>query len=439
MSLAFAEHGATQRAIGNKIVDRPYQTPDGWSAKEAVLTTDYRDASGKAAWDTALLCIQAHGLDLAPVQCDRHTYVQMFKRTEELVDVLKKETVDGIRGIMQLGDKMSQSHLERFQKFEKLPPKQACMALDGGGLRAWGWDKETQAFADKHLRILSGLYGVLRPYDDVKPVRDIPMNARIKTKKGLYLQDFWGDSITRQVGKDLKDISAGNKSGAVLLVRCGVSDEYWNAVKTHTLPDSVSNVEISFQGAGEKEVARGRGEFAAFFLQKKVTSVEGLKDFRSQDWSLDEKRCTVQKIFYVYIGEDGDKKGKKDKKDKKDKDKGKDKGKDKDKEGKQKDRDRRDSDAESGDDRKSKKRKEARDFSDMSSEEDKHKSKKSKKDVRDFSDMSSEEVKKKPKKRKEDVRDFSDMSSDSGAKRKSKAKSSKDKKDRDRRRSDSRS
>lgn len=366
--------------------------PEGWNASLDALNTETRDASGKGSYDTSMVLLQPNGLDLKPSTCHYHSYLQMFKRTEELVDILKTQTPEGIKGIMGLGDKMSKSHLERFKSFEKLPPKQAVLAL-AADVGAEEWSEEHRKFADKHLRILSGLYGVCRPYDDVKPVRDIPMNAKIKTKKGLYLTEFWGDSITKQISKDLKSISEGNKGGHCLLVKC-TNDQYFQSVQAHNLPEGTMLVEIEFEQAPDDVAAKARCLFAKFVIEQKVATPEGLKDWKSQEWSLDERRCTIQKVFYVWIGDDRHRK-KKSKKEDKEKDK----------------QDRSDA---SGDKKKAKKKpkeKEAQDFSDLS-EDAKPKSKKKKVErdrtpPQDFSDMDSDEFKSRTKKGKKAASDES--------------------------------
>lgn len=364
--------------------------PEGWNASLDALNTETRDASGKGSYDTSMVLLQPSGLDLKPSSCHYHSYLQMFKRTEELVDILKTQTPEGIKGIMGLGDKMSKSHLERFKTFEKLPPKQAVLAL-AADVGAEDWSEENRKYADKHLRILSGLYGVCRPYDDVKPVRDIPMNAKIKTKKGLYLTEFWGDSITKQLSKDLKAISEGNKGGHILLVKC-TNDQYFQSVQSHNLPEGTTVVEIEFEQAPDDVAAKARCMFAKFVIEQKISTPEGLKDWKSQEWSLDERRCTIQKVFYVWIGDDRHRK----------------------KKSKKEDKEKERSDA-SGDKKKSKKKpkeKEAQDFSDLSEDAAKPKGKKKKAErdrtpPQDFSDMDSDEFKSRTKKGKKAASDES--------------------------------
>ncbi|CAJ1440228.1 unnamed protein product [Effrenium voratum] len=398
MALAFHSFNAQTRVAGNRVLDKPWQMPEGWNASLAALNTETRDASGKGSFDTSLVLLQPHGLDLKPSTCHYHSYLQMFKRTEELVDILKNETADGIRGIMGLGDKMSKSHLERFKTFEKLPPKQAVLALTAD-MGAEEWGEEHRKYAEKHLRILSGLYGVVRPYDDVKPVRDVPMNARVKTKKGLYLTEFWGDSITKQLCRDLKAISEGNKEGHCLLVKC-TNDQYFQSVQAHNLPEGVTVVEVEFEQAPDDVAGKARCQFSKFVIEKKVATPEGLKDWKSQEWSLDERRCTIQKVFYVWIGDDKKKKSKKDK---------------------EKDKDRSDA---SGDKKKAKRKapeKEAQDWSDVDSGDIKPKGKKKKaNEPQNFSDMSSEEFEARTKKGKKAKKGSED--SDSGKRRKVKKK-----------------
>eukprot|EP00913_Durusdinium_trenchii_P010266 g9627.t1 len=106
------------------------------------------------------------------------------------------------------------------------------------------------------------------------------------------------------LSKDLKSISEGNKGGHILLVKC-TSDHYFQSVQAHNLPEGTTVVEIEFEQAPEDVAAKARCQFAKFVIEQKVITPEGLKDFKSQEWSLDERRCTIQKVFYALISEIG--------------------------------------------------------------------------------------------------------------------------------------
>merc|ERR1712187_395461 len=141
---------------------------------------------------------------------------------------------------MRLSSKLTKSHLERFQTFGKLPPKQACLLFGGTGLRAESLTEDDADFAETHLRIISGLYGVLRPYDDVKPVRDVPMGADFKIHHTETVLEYWGGQITKLIGKDA--VIAGKKNGGKAYLLGACSEEYWKAIQVSQLPNGITPV-----------------------------------------------------------------------------------------------------------------------------------------------------------------------------------------------------
>lgn len=291
-----------QRAVGNKIIDRPYEMPEGWSVGDAQIT--FTDASGKAPVDTIMFLLQPDPrLDVNPaVTAATRTYVQMFKRTEELLDILKTRSAKDIQDVMDLTEKMAKSHLERFQKFEKIPAKQAVLMFGGEGLKASDFKDADEKYMQKHLRIISGLYGVLRPYDDVKPVRDLPPMARLKVGPTSTVLEFWGDSITKQI---LKDCTAAVGNGSQILVGC-VSDEYWRMVHTDTLfreKPKLQVVQVLFQSGPEDKTRTARGQFARYCMKKRITTMDGLQLFKEDDWYLDQRNSNHKKIVYTWSGD----------------------------------------------------------------------------------------------------------------------------------------
>lgn len=311
--LAFADTRVGQRVIGNKIGASGYVPPEGWSDQGGEITWKMGGAEEKT--DSVLLALQPDtSLDLKPSECGVRTYITMFKKTEELVDVLKQKTAQEIQTLMGLSEKTSKSHLERFQAFQRIPAKQAILMFGGSSLRAKDFKEKDMKFAEKHVRIVSGLYGVLRPYDDVKPVRDLPMDARLATKRGKNLIEFWGDSITRQLAKDA---SAAGNGGKTMLVAC-MSDEYFDAVQPEAVSNDVRVVRLIFVGANEDYTRKARALLARFVIKNRITSYQDLKNFDDVDWSLDKFRTTSTRVVFQWVGDDefSDKKGKKDKKEK---------------------------------------------------------------------------------------------------------------------------
>jgi len=317
--LSFAEPRFGQRVLGNKIM-AGYQMPEGWGPSAPSEGT-WKRGGGDDRTDFGMLVLQPDtSLDLKPSQCSIHTYVQMFKKTEELVGVLQAQSADKLMDIMGLSEKTAKSHAERFQNFHKLPPKQAALIFGGDKLRASEWTDSDQKYAEQHLRLVSGLYGVLRPFDDVKPVRDVPMNAKLATKKGSTVAEFWGDSLVKQLAKDA--LGTGGRKPLLILA---VSDEYLKGLQLEALPDGVKAIRIDFSGGPESELKRARSQIGRWVIRKRINDADELRDFDSEDWKVDKLASTSSRLVFAWVGdvpatETKEKKSSKDK----DKDRGRD-------------------------------------------------------------------------------------------------------------------
>src|SRR5215468_1558396 len=124
------------------------------------------------------------------------TSPELADQTAELAKTTRRLTVADLRRLMSLSDNLAKLNRERFQAFDPEAEEglQAVFAFNGdvyAGLRARELDKKALAWAQHHVRILSGLYGVLRPLDAIQPYR-LEMGTRLKTRRGHSLYDFWG-------------------------------------------------------------------------------------------------------------------------------------------------------------------------------------------------------------------------------------------------------
>lgn len=297
--LTFADTGFSQRVIGS-MVKTQYTMPDGWKDTNTANPT-WTGKTSKDSTTLVLLMQPDKSLDLKPSQCGRHTYLRDFKRTEELVDVLQKQSPEDLQELMGLGKKMAKAHRERFASFECFPAKQACLIFGGEAMQAVDWSDSDQKFAEAHLRIISGLYGLLRPFDDVKPVRDVPMGAQLQTKRGKTVREFWGDLITKQLAKDIGELAKRGAQKTLLVAN--LSDEYWAAVHSSGLPSGVEVVRVAFQGGSEDSVRRAYGLLARHVVRKRVTDTEGLRDF-SDDWAFDRSVSRDSKLIFAWDGDD---------------------------------------------------------------------------------------------------------------------------------------
>lgn len=192
-------------------------------------------------------------------------------------------TLGGLKSLMGLSDDLARLNRDRFRAFQKEPgaedTRPALYAFAGDtfqGFDAGSLDDEGRARAQSHMRILSGLYGVLRPMDAIQPYR-LEMGSRLKTRRGRNLYDFWGDRIAKALN------AAAKEAGTDVLVNCA-SQEYFGAVDLKALKLRIVTPQFHEIKNGKPAIVsffakKARGSMARFIVENRVTSVEGLKDF----------------------------------------------------------------------------------------------------------------------------------------------------------------
>ena len=188
-----------------------------------------------------------------------------------------------LKSLMGLSDDLARLNRDRFRAFAADPDTEdtrpAVYAFAGDtfqGFDAASLDAEGQARAQSHMRILSGLYGVLRPMDAIQPYR-LEMGSRLKTRRGTNLYAYWGDRIS----KALNEVAA--EAGTQTLVNCA-SQEYFGAVDRKALGLNVVTPQFYDVKNGKPAIIsffakKARGAMARFIVDQRVTDPEGLRDF----------------------------------------------------------------------------------------------------------------------------------------------------------------
>lgn len=192
-------------------------------------------------------------------------------------------SVDDLKRLMRLSDKLAVLNYGRFAALKDASTPEnsrpAAETFAGDTYQGLDWaslDEDARRFGDGHLRILSGLYGLLRPRDAIQPYR-LEMGTRLVTDRGRSLYDFWGDRIARALAEDASAV------GAKMLLNCA-SQEYFGAVDTAALGLRVVTPRFLDEKNGKAKVIsfhakRARGAMARFVCEHRITSVEGLSDF----------------------------------------------------------------------------------------------------------------------------------------------------------------
>ena len=200
-----------------------------------------------------------------------------------LAKTARNLTLGDLQKLMSISTDLARLNRDRFRDFLDAPEasnvRPAALAFAGDtyqGLEAGSLDEDELAWAQDHLRILSGLYGVLRPLDAIQAYR-LEMGSRLKTRRGTSLYDYWGDQIAKALNAQAAE------TGAEVLVNCA-SQEYFGAVKPDALNLRViTPVFMEDKDKGPKIVSffakKARGAMARFIVQRRLTHPEGLRDF----------------------------------------------------------------------------------------------------------------------------------------------------------------
>ena len=219
----------------------------------------------------------------------------------ELAVTAKALTVRQLKSLMDLSDNLATLNRERFQAFDPAMEDglQAAFAFNGdvySGLKARELDKKGLAYAQDHIRILSGLYGLLRPLDLIQAYR-LEMRIPLENARGRDLYAFWGDRLTRAVNQLL---AAG--PGAPVLVNLA-SGEYFQALDGRALAGRViTPVFQELKPGGYKVISfhakRARGLMARYAIRKRAEDPELLKRFREEGYAFDRKASEADRWFF---------------------------------------------------------------------------------------------------------------------------------------------
>ena len=221
--------------------------------------------------------------DSPPPVALTHTQPLFVKQAAELIDVLRQKTPQQIASLMHLSDALAALNVARYEawrpRFTARNAKQAALAFDGDvyrGLDAASLSQEDLAWAQRHLCILSGLHGVLRPLDRMQPYR-LEMGTRLITDRGDNLYQFWGAQIAEYLNRRL----ASDRTPVVVNL---ASQEYVKAVDRKVLKARVVECVFEQGRAGRYQVVsffakRARGLMARFATQHRISTPQELEAF----------------------------------------------------------------------------------------------------------------------------------------------------------------
>jgi len=231
-------------------------------------------------------------LDFSKNNFQTYTQPRQSTQSQQLIDTAKQLSPEELSGLMKISDKLSQLNWQRYKDF-RLPfslsnAKQALLAFKGdvyAGIDSDNYKEEDFTFAQQHLRILSGLYGGLRPLDLIQPYR-LEMGTRLKNSQGKNLYEFWGQQVTDLLNQDL------NEDPTPLLINLA-SNEYFKVIKPKQLKANVLTLAFKENKAGTYKIIgihakRARGLMTNFIIKNRLTTAEQIKSFNLEDYTFNE-------------------------------------------------------------------------------------------------------------------------------------------------------
>ena len=254
-----------------------------------------------------ILLSPAKSLDYeSRVPTRKHTEPRMLDESSALIDVMRTKAVDEVAALMSISMELADLNVRRYADFS-LPftmrnARQAAFAFDGDvyrGMDARGsMDGRDLAEAQKTVRILSGLYGVLRPLDLIQPYR-LEMGTKLRTDRGETLYEWWGPRITEVLNADLAE-----SPGPPVVVNLA-SGEYFRSVDTNRLDGTLISPRFLDQAPdGEYRIISfnakwARGAMAGWMVRNRVRSARALRRFDVAGYRHDPSRSTPAEPTFV--------------------------------------------------------------------------------------------------------------------------------------------
>ena len=238
------------------------------------------------------------------VSTRKFTQPRFLEESEQLVQSLRKLAPDDLSELMNISESLAEENYQRYANwqtpFDRKNARQAIFAFKGDvylGLQAEQFSTADLNFAQKHLRILSGLYGVLRPLDLMQPYR-LEMGRRFATDKARNLYEFWGAKLTDSLKSELAE-QRGKRKVLINLA----SNEYFNSLQPKDLDANIITPQFKDWSSGQYRVLsffakKARGQMAAYIIRNRIRSPQKLKDFNEDGYQFDEEQSSANKLVF---------------------------------------------------------------------------------------------------------------------------------------------
>jgi cytoplasmic iron level regulating protein YaaA (DUF328/UPF0246 family) len=231
------------------------------------------------------------------------TEPEFLSFSKDLISGLKNLSSEEISELMAISPKLAELNRERFVNWQPSPTeknsKQAILAFKGDvyeGMRAWEFSKKDFAYAQKNLRVLSGLYGILKPLDLIQAHR-LEMGTVYANPAGKDLYSFWGDRLNNKLNEECKN------SGSKYLINLA-SQEYFKATQPKRLEIEVVSPVFKDEKNGKFKIIsfyakKARGMMGSFLIRNQIETLRGLRTFAENGYEFQpEQSSDLQPVFF---------------------------------------------------------------------------------------------------------------------------------------------
>jgi len=218
-----------------------------------------------------------------------------LSKSKKLATELKNYKPAQLSKLMSVSAKLAQLNYERYQQW-KSPYKNAFRGEVFNGINIDDFSEEELIYTQNHLRILSGLYGVLRPLDAILPYR-LEMGTKLPMGENKNLYQFWGDQITKTINKDLKEL----KEETLINL---APEEYFKSINTNLLKAKIITPVFKENKNGKYKVIsifakKARGMMSRFILKNQIEKVEDIKHFSEERYFYNDALSTENQIVFT--------------------------------------------------------------------------------------------------------------------------------------------
>lgn len=242
---------------------------------------------------------------------DLHTQPEFLGESEALIELLRGYSEVDLQDLMRISEKLAQLNVERYQTFETPfdlgNARPAIFAFTGDvytDFELSAYREEDLDYLQRHLRILSGLYGLLRPLDLIQPYR-LEMGTRLENARGKNLYEFWGDKLTQALDDALRAQAENLPAEADKPILLNLaSNEYFKAITPKKLNARVLSVNFKDLRKGKYKtitfyLKRLRGTMVDWMVRNKISDPEDLKSFAEHNYYYSEAESSEDELVFL--------------------------------------------------------------------------------------------------------------------------------------------